>query len=414
MSESFTQEIFLGRQPILDRNQRLVAYELLFRAGQANSATVTNDVLATSSVILHAFSDMGIESVLGACRGFINFDAELLHSDVIEILPKEQIVLELLETIEIDDAVVARCRELKRSGFTLALDDFVFAEAYRPLLELVDIVKVDLLLHDREELREAVAQLKQWPVELLAEKVDSKEQAQYCMELGFDFFQGYYFAKPSILSTRRADPANLTLMRLLGLVLSDADTNEIEQVFKQSPSLTYNLMRLINSVATGVGRQIGSVSQAIMVLGRRHLQRWLQLLLFSLQPGSPHPSPLLMLAAGRGKMMEILASQADPPDSDFEDRAFMTGILSLLDVLLGKSLDEITTEIILADDVKAALLRREGKLGGLLRLAELSEKADSVEASQELAHSLGLSLGDIARAEIEALRWVNEIAVAET
>ncbi len=413
MSEP-SQEIFLGRQPILDRHQRLVAYELLFRAGQVNSATVTNDVLATSSVIHHAFADMGIQSVLGACRGFINFDAEMLHSDIIEILPKQQIVLELLETIAIDDALVARCRELKHSGFTLALDDFVFAEAYRPLLELVDIVKVDLLLHDREALREAVAHLKQWPVKLLAEKVDSQEQAQYCMALGFDFFQGYYFAKPAILSAKRADPASLTLMRLLGLVLSDADIHEIEQVFKQNPSLTYNLMRLVNSVATGVGRQIGSVAEAIVVLGRRHLQRWLQLLLFSLQAGSPHPSPLLMLAAGRGKMMEILASRADSPDAELEDRAFMTGILSLLDVVLGRPLDEITNEINLADDVKAALLRCEGKLGGLLRLAELSEKADSVEVSEHLAQSLGLSLGDIAQAEIEALRWVNEIAIAET
>ena len=146
-----TQNIFLARQPILDRDQRIVAYELLFRAGNTIGAAVTDDMQATASVIHHAFSEMGVQTVLGAQLGFINVSAEMLLSDMIELLPRAQVVLELLETIHVDDAIIERCRALKQRGFTLALDDFVFDESYRPLLMLVDIIKVDLLLHDLDD-----------------------------------------------------------------------------------------------------------------------------------------------------------------------------------------------------------------------------------------------------------------------
>ena len=407
-----SNEIFLGRQPILDRDQRLVAYELLFRSGQVNASDFTDDLQATASVINHAFSEMGIQAVLGPHLGFINVSADMLHSDMIELLPREQVVLELLETIEINGDIVSRCHELRKKGFSLALDDFVFDEAYLPLLGIVDIVKIDLLLHTPEELRNAVQRLKPWPVRLLAEKVDSAEQAQYCMELGFDLFQGYYFAKPSILSVKRADPAHLSLMKLLGLVLGDAETHEIEQAFKQSPGLTYNLMRLVNSVAASVGKKIGSVSQAIMVLGRRQLQRWLQLSLFTLQPGSRYPSPLMQLAATRGKFMEILAGKENP-DRDYCDEAFMTGILSLFDVLLGMLHEEIITQLNLTENVRMALLQREGDLGRLLLLAEYVEQADRTSAAALLAKSPGLSLHDLTQAELEALAWVNDVMKTE-
>ncbi|MFZ3042732.1 MAG: hypothetical protein WA108_13275 [Thiobacillus sp.] len=142
-----TSDIFLGRQPILDRDQRIVAYELLFRSGNTASVTVTDDMQATASVIHHTFSEMGVQAVLGSQLGFINVSADMLLSDLVELLPREQVVLELLETIIVTDAVIERCRALKQQGFTLALDDFVFADSQRPLLALVDIVKVDILLH---------------------------------------------------------------------------------------------------------------------------------------------------------------------------------------------------------------------------------------------------------------------------
>ena len=406
-----TQDIFLGRQPILDRDQRIVAYELLFRTADTSSVIVTDDMQATASVIHHAFSEMGVQTVLGTQLGFINVSADMLLSDMVELLPTSQVVLELLETIIVTEAVIERCRALKLLGFALALDDFVFDESYLPLLTLVDIVKIDLLLHSREELQAVVSQLKPWPVKLLAEKVDSAEQAAYCHSLGFDLFQGYYFARPSVLSTKRADPSQLALIRLLGLVLHDADTPQIEQIFKQHPSLTYNLMRLVNSVASGVHHSIASVSQAIMVLGRKQLKRWLQLLLFTLQVGTPYPSPLLLLAATRGKMMELLAEKQQH-NADYCDEAFMAGILSLIDSLIDKPLADIIGELGLSERLAAALLRCEGEIGALLQLVESVEHPDLSRTLPLLAESGGLSLPDLTMAEIEAMSWANQVAEA--
>jgi len=406
-----TSDIFLGRQPILDRDQRIVAYELLFRSGNTAGVTVTDDMQATASVIQHAFSEMGVQTVLGSQLGYINVSADMLLSELVELLPRTQVVLELLETISVTEAVIERCRALKQQGFTLALDDFMFDESYRPLLALVDIVKVDLLLHSQEELRSAVSRLKQWPVKLLAEKVDSAEQAAYCHSLGFDLFQGYYFARPAVLSAKRTDPTQLALTQLLGLVLRDADTQQIEQMFKQHPSLTYNLMRLVNSVASGVRNSIASVSQAIMVLGRRQLQRWLQLLLFTLQAGAPYPSPLLLLAATRGKMMELLAEKQQR-SADFCDEAFMAGILSLIDSLIDKPLAEIVGELGLSKRLTAALLQREGDMGRLLQLVESVEHPDLSRTLSLLVQNGALSLSDLTAAEIEAMSWANQVADA--
>ncbi len=404
-----SNEIFLGRQPILDREQRIVAYELLFRTGHTRATGVTDDMHATASVTHHAFSEMGVQAVLGPHLVFINGSGEMLLSDLIEILPRSQVVLEMLETIEITEAIVERCRLLKQQGFMLALDDFVYADHYTPLLALVDIVKIDLLLHTQDELRAIVGRLRKWPVKLLAEKVDSAEQARYCLELGFELFQGYYFARPAVLSARRANPAQLALLELLDLVLADADTVQIEQVFKQNPNLTYNLLRLVNSAGSGSGRRIATVAQAITLLGRKQLQRWLQLLMFTLQENTAYPSPLLLMAATRGRMMELLALRKGS-DAELRESAFMTGILSLIENVIGKPLPDIVRELNLGDRLAAALLRREGELGSLLDVVESVEHHDLSRTLAGLETCGGLKLSDLTEAEIEAMAWTHQIA----
>ena len=404
-----TREIFLGRQPILDREQRIVAFELLFRSGLTLEAGVTDDMQATASVIQHAFSEMGAQAVLGPHLGFINVSADMLLSDMIEILPREQVVLELLETVAITDTIVERCRALKQLGYRIALDDFVFDETYRPLLALADIVKIDLMQHTHDGLRALVAQLRHWPVKLLAEKIDSVEQADFCRSLGFELFQGYYFARPAVLSAKRANPAQLALLELLDLVLADADIPEIERVFKQNANLTYNLLRLVNSAGGGAARKIETVSQAIVLLGRTQLQRWLQLLVFTLQEGTPYPSPLLLMAAARGRMMELLA-QRRGGDASLRDQAFMTGIFSLIETVIGKPLAEIVQSLNLGDAMRAALLHREGALGALLNLVESVEQQDLGHTLTLLEAVGGLSLSDLTVAEIEAMVWTHQIA----
>jgi len=404
-------EIFLGCQPILNRRQSICGYELLFRSGERNSAEILDDLQASASVISYAFGDLGISSSFGKGKCFINVSQKLLMSGMIELMPKDRVVLELLESIQPEDAVLERCRELKVNGFTLALDDFECDDelAKEKLIGLVDIVKVDLTRIDPSKLKEFAKCLKRWPIELLAEKVESMEQVEECMEIGFDYFQGYYFARPHMIIGKRVDPSQMTLFNLLGLILDDADTVEIEKLFKHAPDLSYNLLRLVNSVANGMHQKINSLKQAIVVLGQQQLLRWLQLLMFTGRNGAGVSNPLLLIAAQRGRTLELLAERIDKCSDELRDRSFMTGILSLLDVLLNQPLEDVIKQVNLASDVRLALLERSGMLGALLKLAERLEQNDFDEVSGLIAE-LGLSMDDLMRVRAEAMVWAEGIA----
>ena len=407
-----TEEIFIGRQPILDRSHQLVAYELLFRSGkQRNEADVQDDLGATASVINHAFAELGVDQALGPYKGFINCDATLILSDVIEVLPTDKIVLEILETVEVTPEIVERCKELKARGFTLALDDFVnYEDKWKPLLELIEIVKVDLMPLSREQLVTVTTALKRWPLQLLAEKVDSREQAEFCHQLGFHLFQGYYFAKPVIIAGKKLSHSQLALVRLLGLVMEDAETTALEGVFKHEPGLTMNLMRLTNSVASGVRTEVTSLRHAITVLGRRQLQRWLQLLLYTNPSGSDQVvSPLLQLAATRGRFLELLAGKLKAGARDFEDHAFMTGIMSLMPTLMGAPLEEIIKGIKLSNEVETALQHGEGMLGTMLVLCEALENSNGPLCHDLVAALPGADYAIVNTCLTQALSWASNI-----
>lgn len=403
-------EFFLGRQSILDRNQDLVGFELLFRSGQKNAASFLDDVVATSTVINHAFNELGLKTVLGKYLGFINVDKTMLMFDLIELLPQSQIVIELLETIEIDAEIVERCKHLKSSGYMLALDDFDhYSEHFEPLCDVVDVVKVDIQRVTQAELAEIMGHLKKWPAKLLAEKVDSREEARHCMDLGFDLFQGYYFAKPIIMTGKRLSHSELELMRLIGLLAKETDTAQIEQVFKKNPGLSFNLLRLTNSAASGTQKKIASVRHAILELGRRPLQRWLLMLVFTNDKAVSFPNPLLQLAATRGKFMELLAQQIDRNNRELEDQAFMVGIMSLMDTLLGMPIAEIIQPLNAPAEVRDALLSRSGQIGKLLRLIEHMERNEMEAASQLLDELASLDVAQLNTAQVGALAWANSL-----
>jgi c-di-GMP-related signal transduction protein len=403
--------LFVGRQPILDRKQELFAYELLFRNSAENVANVSNDMAATANVISHAFGEIGIEQALGPYKGFINCDATLLLSDLPELLPPDKVVLELLETIEVTPEIVARCAELKQHGFMIAIDDFTHeVERWRPLLLLTDIVKVDLQQLDRHQLLTTTKVLQSFPLRLLAEKVDSREMADVCKNLGYDYFQGYYFARPAMLSGQKLGQSQAALMSLLALVLQDAETTQLENALKQQPGLAFNLLRLTNSVATGVRMKITSLRHAITVLGRRQLQRWLQLVIYTNPDSSMFPSPLMHLAATRGRLIELLAGRVRPNDRDFEGHAFLTGIMSLMPALLGVPMDNVLQGLPLDNSVIEALTAHSGELGSLLSLAETLENDDS-DAARLLTQRLGLSASLVNQNLAQALAWASNIGV---
>lgn len=408
MTTQNISEFFIGRQSILDREQNLAGFELLFRSSQKNSAQFLDNVAATCSVINHAFNELGFQTVLGKHRGFINVSDQMLMDDMLELLPKDQVVIELLETIEINSVVVERCKYLKSKGYLLALDDVArYSNNLEPLRESIDVIKIDLKASGMDKLTDTLMQLKKWPGKLLAEKVDNPDEARQCLDAGFHLFQGYYFAKPLVITGKRMSHSELALMQLLGLVMSDAETEAIERVFKQNPGLSFNLLRLTNSAAAGSRVKITSLSNAIMVLGRRQLQRWLQLLVYTNDNRTSFPDPLLQLAATRGKTMELLVKHIPGCTKTMEDQAFMVGIMSLMNTLLGIPLAEIISPLNPPAEIRDALLSRQGPLGKLLAMIELLESYN-IDAANELLDNLEpLDIGQVNHAQLEALAWAN-------
>lgn len=404
-----TEEIYLGRQSILDRKFELHAFELLLRMRAQGGANVLDDTAATATVIVRAFNELGIDSVLGKYKGYINVDRKLLMSDEIEMLPAHKIGLEILESVKVDADLVARCAALAKLGFTLSIDDFPYKDkSFEPLIAVVDHVKIDLMQTPPDELAGVVRHLRRWPVELVAEKVSTEEEARRCLDLGFELFQGYFFAKPKIISGKRLSHSEVTLLKLLGLVVADAEIDDIVALLKQDPALVTALLRMANSASAALSRRLTSLSEIVIMMGRRQLQRWLQLLIFAHSAGSgAFPSPLLQLAATRGKLMELLAISLAPGDKSFADKAFMAGIMSLLDALLGQPLAELAATLNLPAEVNAALLERSGKLGDMLALVETLETSASIAVPA--ARIGGLSPGIVAAAQAEALRWANTL-----
>lgn len=401
-----SEKFYLGRQPILDRKQEIVGYELFFRSAGLDYAKFDSYSHASASVITNALAAFGIQEVLGGKFGFINVHLGLLLSEMLELLPIGQSVLELLEMIRIDEQVIERCRELKVLGFKLALDDHEYSPDHADIYDVVDIVKIDILETEMESLSGIVDELRRWPVKILAEKVETVEQFESCYRMGFDLFQGYFFERPVVLNKKRIDVSSMAMLKLMQQLTKDANINEIEQTFKANPSLSYNLLRLVNSVGIGMREKIKTLRHAITMLGIDQIRRWIQLSLFAGNDARGINNPLLEMAAVRGRLMEILIMQKDGKTvgSEQSEAAFMTGILSLLDVLFETPMIEIISSLNLTDEVSLALLSREGQLGNLLTLAERLEVTD-FDAVTSLLYQCEITLDQLLTAQLEAFNW---------
>lgn len=405
------ESYFLGRQPILDRNQNLVAYELLFRQEQTQEAAkVTDDLSASANVIVNAYGRFGIQNVLGQQRGFINADLDLIMSDIISLLPSKHVVLEVRVPEQITAEFLHQCHELRQKGYQFALDNIVSIDSkIEQLLPLVSVVKVDVLALETSELEKLVVALKRWPVLLLALKVENREQEMRCKQLGFQMFQGYYFAKPEVMSVKRTDPGKPSLQKLLTLVTDNCDHEAIEREFKRQPGLSYHLMRMVNSVTGDLPRKINSIKHAITLMGCGQLQKWIQLLLYT--SGSAEdgmPDLRMQNAVERGRMMELIAAAERPHDKNHHERAFIVGILSLLDELLGIGMQQIVNKLGISDDMYQALVTREGRLGQALKLLEADERGDHTAVQSILADLGFLHLDEFNGIKIQASGWASQ------
>ncbi|MES2152980.1 MAG: EAL domain-containing protein [Pseudomonadota bacterium] len=410
ISAPASDDFFLARQPILGRDQHLMGFELLFRSPGAIEANVTDNAAATAAVISHA-SQLGMAQVVGERLAFVNVDAVVLMSDFVRFLPHDKVILEILETVEATDEIVARVVELKALGFKFALDDVVADSAQlRALTALVDVIKVDLRGVDPAGLGALTMRLKESHKKLLAEKVETVEEFKQCMALGFEYFQGYYFARPVILSGRKIAPSELVILRLLEMIQSEADNRAIELYVKRDALISLNLLRLVNTAAAGARSRINSLAQALLVLGRRQLQRWLQILLYA-KPGGVVElgSPLLQLATTRGKLLELMTEQLCPGQRAAADMAFTVGIMSLMDTLFSTPMRDILDTVTVDDEVRGALLARSGQFGAMLRVVEMIERPETDGDLLATLGQLGLSVVQMREISLAAFTWVNEL-----
>ncbi len=408
MSEQ--DQIFIARQPILDRQSAIVAHELLFRSSAvARTAVITDSALASASTVVSAFASFDVDTLIGQTVGYFNVTREMLFSDVLEALPPDRVMIELLETIVCDEPIVRRCRELRERGYRVAIDDWELRDPRAHMLPEVDCVKVDLLAVPEKDLAWVVRTIRRHPVSLLAEKVEDAASHERCLKLGFDLFQGYYFARPTTFSSSKVDAGRSSVLRAMQKLSTDAGIDEIADIFKSNASLGVNLLRLVNSVGLTRGTKIENVNQALSMLGRRQVLRWLALLLFAGGDEASFGSALLETAAFRGRLMELLVARDEGPGAqDLRDRAFLAGMLSLADVLLGRSLEELAQELHVHEDIRAALQREPGGLGDLLSLAERLEQADFAGVEETLVRA-GLDVPRLRRSQADAHQWVTAL-----
>jgi EAL and modified HD-GYP domain-containing signal transduction protein len=401
---------FLARQPILNRGQRLVGYELLFRnAGSPDAAAITDHAQATATVIAHA-SELGMEHVVGDQMAFVNIDGVGLMSDFIRFLPNDKVILEILETVQATPEILDRIRELKRAGFRFALDDVIGqSDNVQQLLPLCDVIKVDIQDMPPGTLPALARVLKNPKQKLLAEKVETVEEFRQCMDLGFEYFQGYYFARPVILSGKKISPSQRSVLHLLELLDADASSNEIESSVKHDALITLNLLRLVNTPAVGTRYRINSVGHALMVLGRRQLKRWLQILLYVKGGGAQEfTSPLLQLATTRGKTIELLVEHLRPGQRVSADIGFTVGVMSLMDTLFSIQMRDVLDSVNVLDEVRAALLHRGGEYGGMLSLVEHIEQGREEQALARMLQQMELRPAELYSIQLAAIEWVTE------
>ena len=413
MSDFSLDNTLLSRQAILDRNQELIGYDLsLILSDDAERQQAVAERTRIAGLVCAAYAELGIRSALGSSTAFLHTDLVFLHDDAIEALPPDGVVLELVLDTVPDARTLERCRALRERRYTLALADYTgLDDSSRPLLTLVDVIKIDIRQRDLASLRELAGPLTRLPLKLLAHGVDTPDDFERCHALGFQLFQGNYFARAETVSGRRLAPSQTRLIQIINLAARDADTTRIEEGIKHEPALAVNLLRIVNSVGFGLTRRITSLRHAITLLGRRQLQRWLQLLLMTPAGQAPDArrQPLLQVAALRGRMMELLVEHCHPRQRVLADQAFIAGLMSMMPAALGLPMDEIIAQIDLEAEIVTALEDHAGPLGALLGLIEAFDAEDQAACNTRLAAlpDPGLTPGMLNVCLMEALRWVN-------
>ncbi|GAB3529413.1 EAL and HDOD domain-containing protein [Photobacterium alginatilyticum] len=396
---------YVARQPIFNRQQRTVGYELLFRDGESNAFPVIEANKATCRLLVENYMAVGDNPATAGQRTFINFPYESLIRLLPMLLPKRKVIIEVLESCAPDEELFVAIKYLYRQGYVIALDDFEMSPPWQRFLPYVHIIKLDLMKIGIEQACEFVNQHRDRKLKFLAEKVETRQDYAAAYEAGFQFFQGYYFSKPEMLKNRQVEPEKLTTVRLLQEICREpVDFNRVEKIISSDVSLSYLLLRYVNAAAHRTIEPISSFKQALVYLGEDKIKMFVSAVATA-HAAIDKPRELYSLSLQRARMCEMLA--ASSRQAVEKDKAFLTGLFSLLDALLDNSLEQLLTLLPLEPDVRDALLNRQGALGRILALLDAYEQADW-ETVGIHCQALGIREELVAKTYQHALQWSSQ------
>jgi len=403
-------ETFVARQAIFDRRRTLDAYELLYRAnGLSNQFDGQDSFSATQQVIASTLLSIGLENVAGGKKAFLNFDDHLLLDEAYLSLPQQGIVIEILESVDPSPELIKVCQRIRQQGYSIALDDFVWSPAAEPLIDIADLIKIDIHVTSRAEQGRLLDIGRSRGIAMLAEKVETHEEFEWAWKAGYDFFQGYFFARPVIVRGHQIPTAKTNCLRLLREIQRpDIDFQQLAALIRQDVSLAHKLLRYANSALFGRRERFDSISRVLMVIGEKEIRRWVTLAVLP-SLATDKPSELLTLSIVRARFCERLAQTMD---DRIQDKAFLMGMFSTLDALVDRPLEEALQEVNLDPDINRALLGmapERDPLACINFLTRCNEFGDWDQV-ERLSQYCGIPLGAVSDAYVEATVWA-EVAM---
>lgn len=401
---------YAARQPILDKEKELFGYELLFRDSIDNVFPDVDGDLATSKMVEASKFNLGVSEFTGNKPAFINFTLETLSSGYANMLTTDEVVVEILETVKPGKKLLAICKDLYEQGYTLALDDYEHQKVWVHFFPYIKIIKIDWKISSIEQIKEVKQAIEKFPdIKLLAEKVETYEEYNQAVELGFDYFQGFFFAKPEMVKTKSLSPSQMAMAELLYETSKpELDLASITSVFERDVTLSYKLLRYANSAIFRRRNEVSSIKQALVTLGFVELKRFMALM-FAVNVNPDKPSELINSAMARAKFCELVAKDINVPVDN--SIAFLTGLLSLIDAILDEKLEVVLDKLPLAQEIKEPLLTKQGVLAELIKLLELIEHAQWDESSL-IMKNLGIDKEKAIKDYNEALAWADEQSLA--
>ena len=400
-------DVYVARQPIFNKRKKIYGYELLFRDGMVNAFPDVDGGAATSRVLSTSFLSNGIERITGRKKAFINFTEKMITEKIPAMFPKKTIMVEILEDIEPNAAVVTACREMAKQGYNLVLDDFIYKPEMKPLLALVRIVKFDFRASSIKEIEAAIKELAAYRIKLLAEKIETHEEFQQALDMGFEYFQGYFFSKPEILKSKDISPSKITLLSIMSEAnREDFRITELEKFVLRDLSINYKLMRYINSAYFGMFKKVNSVKQTIVLLGMKEVRRFISLIAMA-QLVSGKPDELIRASLIRARLCENLGKAAIGKNSS---ELFTLGLFSFIDAILNDEMGNIMENLPLSENIKKALTGGEGELADYLTLVSCYETGDW-EKVATLAAKTGLNEEKMPELYMDAVAWADSIPI---